>query len=53
MPSGLPVWIYPIPIPIEFFKPADRPATHALRPFATIFGGHLALMVASSMVTYM
>ena len=54
MPSGLPVWIYPILIPIEFFSNLlIRPATHALRLFATMFGGHLALMVASSMVTYM
>jgi len=54
MPSGLPVWIYPILIPIEFFSNMlIRPATHALRLFATMFGGHLALMVASSMVTYM
>ena len=54
MPSGLPVWIYPILIPIEFFSNLlIRPVTHALRLFATMFGGHLALMVASSMVTYM
>lgn len=54
MPSGLPVWIYPILIPIEFFSNMlIRPVTHALRLFATMFGGHLALMVASSMVTYM
>ena len=54
MPAGLPFWIYPILIPIEFFSNMlIRPATHALRLFATMFGGHLALMVASSMVTYM
>ena len=49
MPSGVPVWVYPILIPIELLSNmVIRPVTHSLRLFATMFGGHMAMMVAAS-----
>ncbi len=54
MPSGVPPVIYVILIPIEFMSNMlIRPATHALRLFATMFGGHLAIMVAASLTQYL
>ncbi|MDO5750774.1 MAG: F0F1 ATP synthase subunit A [Rothia sp. (in: high G+C Gram-positive bacteria)] len=54
MPSGVPGWIYPILVPIEFFSNLFiRPVTHALRLFATMFGGHMAIMVAASLTEYL
>ena len=54
MPSGVPVWVYPILIPIELLSNmVIRPVTHSLRLFATMFGGHMAMMVAASLAQYM
>lgn len=54
MPPGVPPLVYVILIPIEFMSNLlIRPATHALRLFATMFGGHLALMVAASLTQYL
>ncbi|WP_237199506.1 F0F1 ATP synthase subunit A [Rothia nasimurium] len=54
MPSGVPWPVYIILIPIEFMSNMlIRPATHALRLFATMFGGHLAIMVAASLTQYL
>lgn len=54
MPSGVPPVIYVILVPIEFMSNMlIRPATHALRLFATMFGGHLAIMVAASLTQYL
>lgn len=54
MPSGVPLWIYPILVPIEFFSNLFiRPVTHALRLFATMFGGHMAIMVAATLTEYL
>lgn len=54
MPSGVPWPIYIILIPIELLSNMlIRPATHALRLFATMFGGHMAMMVAASLAQYM
>ena len=43
MPSGVPGWVYLI----------IRPVTHALRLFATMFGGHMAMMVAASLTQFL
>lgn len=54
MPSGVPPLVYVILIPIEFMSNLlIRPATHALRLFATMFGGHLAIMVAASLTQFL
>lgn len=54
MPSGVPWPVYILLIPIELMSNMlIRPATHALRLFATMFGGHLAIMVAASLTQYL
>lgn len=54
MPPGVPPVLYIILVPIELLSNLIiRPVTHALRLFATMFGGHLAMMVAASLVAYM
>lgn len=43
---GLPVWIYPMIIPLEFASNVlVRPFTLALRLFANMFAGHLVLLL--------
>ena len=54
MPPDVPKALYVFLIPIEFLSNLIiRPVTHALRVFATMFAGHLALMVAASMTAYL
>jgi F-type H+-transporting ATPase subunit a len=54
MPSGVPWVFYIILIPIEFFSNLIvRPVTHALRLFATMFAGHLAIMVAAGLTAFL
>jgi len=54
MPSGVPGWVYVILVPIEFLSNLIiRPVTHALRLFATMFGGHMAMMVAASLTQFL
>lgn len=54
MPPDVPKALYIFLIPIEFLSNLIiRPVTHALRVFATMFAGHLALMVAASMTAYL
>lgn len=46
IPTGTPVFIYPVVIPIEFLQNLIlRPVTLALRLFANMFAGHLILLV--------
>ncbi|WP_373868228.1 F0F1 ATP synthase subunit A [Rothia aerolata] len=54
MPSGVPPVLYIILIPIEFLSNLlIRPVTHALRLFATMFGGHMAMMVAAALMSHL
>ncbi|MDO4252595.1 MAG: F0F1 ATP synthase subunit A [Rothia sp. (in: high G+C Gram-positive bacteria)] len=54
MPPGVPAILYVILVPIEFLSNLlIRPVTHALRLFATMFGGHMAMMVAASLTQYL
>jgi F-type H+-transporting ATPase subunit a len=54
MPPDVPKVLYVLLIPIEFISNLIiRPVTHALRVFATMFGGHFAIMVAASLTAYM
>ncbi len=46
MPAGVPVWMYPLVIPIEFLSNIIvRPITLSLRLFANMFAGHLLVLV--------
>ena len=46
IPPGVPSWMYPIVIPLEFFSNVIvRPATLSLRLFANMFAGHLLVLV--------
>jgi F-type H+-transporting ATPase subunit a len=46
IPPGVPTWMYPIIIPLEFLSNIIvRPATLSLRLFANMFAGHLLVLV--------
>jgi F-type H+-transporting ATPase subunit a len=46
MPPGVPAWMYPLVIPIEFVSNIlVRPITLSLRLFANMFAGHLLVLV--------
>lgn len=46
LPSGVPVWLWPLMIPLEFASNIlVRPFTLCLRLFANMFAGHLVLAV--------
>ncbi|UOE18140.1 F0F1 ATP synthase subunit A [Thermobifida halotolerans] len=54
VPSGAPVWILPLLVPIEVLSNfVIRPATHAIRLFATMFAGHLLLATFAAGGWYM
>ncbi|WP_144792209.1 F0F1 ATP synthase subunit A [Kocuria palustris] len=54
MPEGVPPVLYIILIPIEFLSNMIiRPVTHALRVFATMFAGHMAIMVAAALMGHL
>jgi len=57
VPPGLPVYMYPIVIPLEFISAfITRPVTLSVRLFANMFAGHLVVLVfvtgGSFLVTY-
>ena len=46
IPPGLPVYMYPIVIPLEFISVfVTRPLTLSIRLFANMFAGHLVVLV--------
>jgi F-type H+-transporting ATPase subunit a len=46
MPAGVPVWLMPLMIPIEFISNIlVRPISLSLRLFANMFAGHILLLV--------
>ena len=46
MPAGVPVWLMPLMIPIEFISNIlVRPVSLSLRLFANMFAGHILLLV--------
>ena len=54
MPPNVPKILYVILIPLEFLSNLIiRPVTHALRVFATMFAGHMAMMVAAGLTAYL
>jgi F-type H+-transporting ATPase subunit a len=49
VPTGVPAWILPLLIPLEFFSNIlVRPLTLSLRLFANMFAGHLLLVLFST-----
>ena len=49
MPSGVPAWILPLLVPLEFFSNIlVRPLTLSLRLFANMFAGHLLIILFST-----
>jgi F-type H+-transporting ATPase subunit a len=54
VPSGVPVWILPLLIPLEFLSNIlIRPVTLSLRLFANMFAGHLLLLLFATGGEYM
>jgi len=51
VPSGIPIWILPMVVPIEVISFLSRPLSHSLRLFANMLGGHIALKVFGGFVT--
>src|SRR5690606_27037856 len=54
VPAGVPGWILPLLVPLEFLSNIIvRPITLALRLFATMFAGHLLLILFSLGAEYL
>ena len=49
-PSGVPIFIMPIVVPIEVFSFFLRPISHSVRLFANMLAGHIALKVFASFI---
>ncbi|MFU0505112.1 F0F1 ATP synthase subunit A [Pseudaminobacter sp. NGMCC 1.201702] len=50
MPSGVPVMLAPIIIPIEVISYISRPVSHSVRLFAVMLAGHITLKVFAGFV---
>lgn len=54
VPSGVPSWILPLLIPLEFLSNIlIRPVTLSLRLFANMFAGHLLILLFSGGAAYL
>jgi F-type H+-transporting ATPase subunit a len=51
VPSGIPVWILLLVVPIEVLSFLSRPISHSLRLFGNILAGHITLKVFAGFVT--
>ena len=51
VPSGIPVWILVLVVPIEVLSFLSRPISHSLRLFGNILAGHITLKVFAGFVT--
>ena len=51
VPSGIPLFILPLVVLIEFFSFLIRPVSHSVRLFANMLAGHIALKVFAGFVT--
>lgn len=49
-PSGLPIWLMPILVPIEVISFLSRPISLAVRLFANMFAGHMILKLFAGFV---
>ena len=50
MPSGVPIYILPVIVVIEFLSFLTRPLSHSVRLFANMLAGHITLNVFASFV---
>jgi len=50
VPSGIPIWLMPIIIPIELISYLIRPISHSVRLFANMMAGHTMLKVFGGFV---
>ena len=50
MPSGVPMMLAPIIVPIEIMSYISRPVSHSVRLFAVILAGHITLKVFAGFV---
>jgi F-type H+-transporting ATPase subunit a len=51
VPSGAPIYILPLLVPIEVLSFLTRPVSHSLRLFANILAGHITLKVFAGFIT--
>ena len=49
-PSGVPIWLMPVIIPIELMSYLIRPISHSVRLFANMMAGHTMLKVFAGFV---
>jgi len=49
-PSGLPIWLMPLLVPIEIISFLSRPISLAVRLFANMFAGHIILKLFAGFV---
>ncbi|MEX0645818.1 MAG: F0F1 ATP synthase subunit A [Parvularculaceae bacterium] len=52
-PSGLPIWLMPLLVPIEIVSFLSRPFSLAIRLFANMFAGHIILKLFAGFVASM
>ncbi|MGH1417825.1 MAG: F0F1 ATP synthase subunit A [Hyphomicrobiaceae bacterium] len=50
VPSGVPIWLMPIIIPIELISYLIRPISHSVRLFANMMAGHTLLKIFGGFV---
>ena len=50
IPSGVPIFVMPIVVPIEILSFFLRPVSHSVRLFANMLAGHIALAVFASFI---
>jgi F-type H+-transporting ATPase subunit a len=50
VPSGIPIWLMPVIIPIELISYLIRPISHSVRLFANMMAGHTMLKVFAGFV---
>jgi F-type H+-transporting ATPase subunit a len=51
VPSGIPIAMMPIVVPIEIIQFLSKPISHSVRLFANMLAGHITLKVFASFVT--
>jgi F-type H+-transporting ATPase subunit a len=50
VPSGIPIYILPVVVPIEIMTFLLKPVSHSVRLFANLLAGHIALKVFAGFV---
>ena len=50
VPSGVPIFVMPLVVPIEILSFFLRPVSHSVRLFANMLAGHIALAVFASFI---